>query len=69
MALPRILSIGPDGFLRQHSAVEFETLRGAPLNEAAIEVPAGPAVALDRISDDCLELRADLVLGSVRAGV
>jgi hypothetical protein len=41
MTMPRILSIGPDGYLRQQPAPEFDSLRG----------PSGPpATGLKRHS-------------------
>ena len=58
MTIPRILSIGPDGFLRQQPAPEFEVLRGEPaavpataLGETAAELPG--------ISGDCFELEME----------
>jgi beta-fructofuranosidase len=64
MTLPRILSIGDDGFLRQVPAPEFETLRGPTVNEGPIELTPGEPVSLKRIQGDALELKADVVIGS-----
>jgi beta-fructofuranosidase len=63
MVLPRILSIGADGLLRQEPAQEFEALRGQPVTRAGFEVPAGTPVPVDQVSGDCLELRADVLPG------
>jgi sucrose-6-phosphate hydrolase SacC (GH32 family) len=55
MAMPRILSIGTDGYLLQRPAPEFQTLRKSP-----IEFPALPlrkeASALEGIRTDCAEI-------------
>jgi beta-fructofuranosidase len=64
MVLPRILSIGADGLLRQEPAPEFEALRGQPVTRVPFEVPAGTPVPLDQVSGDCLELRADVLPGT-----
>lgn len=64
MVLPRILSIGADGFLRQEPAPEFESLRGAAVTRPAFDVPPGTPLPLDGISGDSLELRADLLPGT-----
>jgi len=64
MVLPRILSIGADGLLRQEPAPEFEALRGQPVTRAAFDVPPGTPFPLDQVSGDCLELRADVVPGT-----
>ena len=47
MVLPRILSIGADGLLRQEPAPEFEALRGQPVTRAAFDVPPGTPLPLD----------------------
>ena len=60
MVLPRILSIGADGLLRQEPAPEFESLRDGPVTRAAFDVPPGAPLPLGGVSGDCLELRADL---------
>lgn len=64
MALPRLLSIGRDGFLRQQPAPEFESLRRAAVSLRALEVPVGSPRVLENVSGDCLELKAELVLGN-----
>ena len=57
ITLPRILSIGADGYLRQQPAEEFETLRGAERTFAAsgLEKP----VPLEGVATDCAEIEAE----------
>ena len=56
ITMPRILSISPDGFLRQRRIPEFESLRQPPITF--------PAQSLDRptviegVSTDCAEIEA-----------
>jgi beta-fructofuranosidase len=64
MTLPRVLSIGGDGFLRQLPAPEFETLRGSAVSEGTLELTPGEPTALRRIQGDAIELKADVVPGS-----
>jgi len=54
MVLPRILSIGPDGFLRQNVPSEFSALRGepkifpsAPLGETAFPLEGVPGASVE----------------------
>jgi beta-fructofuranosidase len=56
IALPRVISIGGDGYLRQRPAPEFETLRGAlkTFPGAGLEEPL-PVEA----STDCAEIEAE----------
>lgn len=56
MVMPRILAIGPDGYLRQTPAPEFQNLRGE-----VSSVPATPLTArpLPVGSGDCLEIEAE----------
>jgi beta-fructofuranosidase len=63
MVLPRILSIGADGLLRQEPAQEFEALRGQPVTRPGFDVLPGTPLSLDQMSGDCLELRADVLPG------
>ena len=63
MTLPRILSIGPDGFLRQQPPMEFETLRGAPINVPPRDLVAGTPAVLDGPQGDSFEFTADVLLG------
>jgi beta-fructofuranosidase len=57
IAMPRILSIGADGYLRQEPAVEFELLR-----EAKRTFPGGgleKPIVLEGVATDCAELEAE----------
>jgi beta-fructofuranosidase len=57
IAMPRLLSIGPDGYLRQRPAPEFETLR-----EAEKTFPAGnldKPLPLEGAATDCAEIDAE----------
>ncbi len=62
MALPRELSIGPDGFLRQRPAREFEALRGEPVPLPGIPLTATPS-PLQGIRGDSLELEVEVAMG------
>jgi beta-fructofuranosidase len=66
MTLPRILSIGPDGFLQQRTAPEFEKLRGAAITAATVPLTSTPSV-LRGIRGDCMELDIELGLGKATA--
>jgi beta-fructofuranosidase len=57
MTMPRALSIGADGYLRQRPVAEFQTLRGEPKTFAgrALENP----FVLDGLSTDCAEIEAE----------
>jgi len=57
MVMPRILSIGPDGFLRQNPAPEFATLRGSPMAfpGSGLEKP----VPIEGVATDCAEIEAE----------
>jgi beta-fructofuranosidase len=66
MTIPRILSIGPDGFLRQRPAPEFEKLRGDAL--AGVTVPlTSSRSALRGARGDCLELEVEVAMGKAGA--
>jgi beta-fructofuranosidase len=57
MTMPRILSIGPDGYLLQRPAPEFESLRG-PLKTfpaRGLETPFVP----DDVAEDAAEIEAE----------
>jgi sucrose-6-phosphate hydrolase SacC (GH32 family) len=58
MTLPRILSIGPDGFLRQQPAPEFASLRGEPRTFPASDLAEKPVV-LEGVPGDQAELEAE----------
>ena len=64
MTLPRILSIGSDGFLRQVPAPEFESLRGAAVSEETLELTPGEPAVLRRIQGDALEIQANVMCGT-----
>jgi beta-fructofuranosidase len=66
MTLPRILSIGSDGFLRQRPAPEFEKLRSAALTAAAVPLTSTPSV-IRGIRGDCMELDIEVSLGKAAA--
>jgi sucrose-6-phosphate hydrolase SacC (GH32 family) len=55
--MPRVLSIGADGFLRQTPAPEFETLRGEAksFTPASLEKP----IVLDGVPGDSTEIEAE----------
>ena len=53
MLMPRILSIGADGFLRQQPAPEFESLRGEE------QIRGGGPSALEGVRGDVLEVDAE----------
>jgi beta-fructofuranosidase len=57
LTMPRILSIGPDGYLRQKPAPEFATLRGAVKTFPASAL--GQPIALQGVSGDALEVEAE----------
>jgi len=59
MVLPRILSIGPDGFLWQRPAPEFESLRGQAVNAGPIQAESATQV-LPGIRGDAVEIEAEL---------
>ena len=63
MALPRILSIGADGYLRQSPAPEFESLRREVKTIPAMELNNGPVSLSDQVSGDCLEFEAEFAAG------
>ena len=62
MVMPRILSIGADGFLQQRPAPEFESLRGAGMAFPAVTLGETP-VEIPGVRGDCLELEIELSLG------
>jgi len=66
MVMPRILSLGPDGFLRQHVPAEFTQLRGTmktfqsgPISSSASAAPGESVMVLDGIPGDTLEIEAE----------
>jgi beta-fructofuranosidase len=63
MVMPRILSIGSDGLLRQIPAPEFEALRDQPVAVADREIALGTVAPTDHVRGDALELDAEFVMG------
>jgi beta-fructofuranosidase len=59
MAMPRVLSISGDGYLRQTPAAEFQALRGESKASPAFALNSQSVSLSDRISGDCLEFEAE----------
>jgi beta-fructofuranosidase len=57
IAMPRAISIGPDGYLHQHPVPEFETLRGDRLTFPA--APLDKPSLLPDVATDCAEIEAE----------
>ncbi|HUT29436.1 MAG TPA: glycoside hydrolase family 32 protein [Sedimentisphaerales bacterium] len=57
LGLPRVLSIGPDGLLRQRPAAELERLRGEHFGTAGLNLKNGRYV-FKNANGDTLEIRA-----------
>jgi sucrose-6-phosphate hydrolase SacC (GH32 family) len=64
MTLPRILSIGPDGFLRQQPVSEFAVLSGKVTEFPPAKLGEKPLV-LDGIPDDATEIEAEFSQGGM----
>ena len=64
MTMPRILSVGDDGFLRQTPAAEFQTLRAENNTLPAIALNNRSVSLSDRVSGDCLEFDAEFAAES-----
>lgn len=64
IAMPRLLSIGADGYLRQNPPAEFETLRGEKRTFAGsgLEKP----IVLDGVATDCAELEVEFSGGGTQ---
>ena len=70
MVLPRILTIGDDGYLRQNPAPEFQQLRGERRTAPAAQLNATTLKLTDTISGDSLEIQASFTLeGAKRVGL
>jgi beta-fructofuranosidase len=63
MVMPRLLSVGADGLLRQIPAPEFEKLRGQAIAVADREIPPGTVAPVDELRGDALEIDAEFVMG------
>jgi beta-fructofuranosidase len=66
IAMPRILSIGPDGFLRQQVPEEFSSLRGTLVTVPPAALGPGPLV-IESIRGDALEIEAEFSPGTAAA--
>ena len=70
LALPRLLTLGPDGHPRQQPAPALQQLRGRQLIDNGAVALANDAQPLPGVSGDVLELHATLTLdGAARAGL
>ena len=65
IVMPRILTIGADGFLRQQPAPEFEMLRDEAIQVAGIELAPGTPTPIDAIRGDSLEIEAEFEIGGM----
>jgi beta-fructofuranosidase len=63
MAMPRVLSVDSDGFLRQRAAAEFESLREETWRVSGMDLNDTPQ-AVEGVRGDCLELEAELAADS-----
>jgi sucrose-6-phosphate hydrolase SacC (GH32 family) len=61
MVMPRILSIGPDGALRQQVAPEFEALRGPVRAFSDLSLGSG-LLTLDGVPGDAVEIEAEFAV-------
>jgi beta-fructofuranosidase len=66
MVMPRILSIGADGALRQHVPAEFTSLRGPVKTFADLSLTGDPRV-LEGVRGDALEIQAEFVVNGFAA--
>lgn len=70
LALPRLLTLGPDGHLRQQPAPALQQLRGRQLIDDGAVPLADDVQPLSGVSGDVLEMHATLTLGGAsRAGL
>ena len=67
MGMPRILTIGDDGFLRQNPASEFESLRGEARRLPSLLLDGQPLKLGHEYSGDCLEIEAEFTLDTAYA--
>lgn len=63
MSLPRRLTLGDDGDLRQTPAGDYASLRGAEVTVGETPLPANQEVVLDTVSGKSLEFIAELAHG------
>jgi beta-fructofuranosidase len=65
MVLPRVLTIGDDGFLRQNPAPEFDQLRGEVRRHAPADLhPSRPLSLSETITGDSVEIDATFSVGT-----
>jgi len=69
MALPRILTIDAQGWLRQNPAPELESLRGPVVEFPATAISEKPLPLPQTISGDCLELEAQFSAKGATVGM
>jgi beta-fructofuranosidase len=67
MVMPRILTIGDDGHVRQNPAPEFERLRGDLRTAPAAQLSAQPLSLRETIAGNSLEIEAEFALEGARA--
>jgi len=60
MSLPRLLTIGDDGDLRQQPAGDYASLRGAEVKVGETALPANQEVVLNGVAGRSLELMAEI---------
>lgn len=66
LILPRVLTLGGDGYLRQQPVAEIETLRDEHEEKRGVTAAAGTPLVLDTKGDG-LEIQAQLLPGSAKA--
>jgi len=59
MALPRVLTLGPDGLLRMEPAEELRVLRQNHQRMATVSVTSSTSVPLEHVRGDALEILAE----------
>jgi beta-fructofuranosidase len=60
MSLPRVLSLGPDGMLRQNPPKEIEQLRYSGVTRTGLDVAADSEVVLSGVEGNSIELALDM---------
>jgi beta-fructofuranosidase len=66
LALPRVLTLGPDGRVRQNPAPELEALRDRPVRVAGLTIDAATRL-VEGAGGDALELKARFAPAGARA--
>lgn len=67
MVMPRVLTIGEDGYLRQNAVPEFNRLRGEIRTAPPAVLDAEPLALSETIAGDALEIQADFTLSNASA--